>query len=123
MVALLRSYSVEATAVGDEGAAANSLAEAIKAGIPFDALLCDYRLAGGADGLEAGRRLQGRFGPGLPLLLITGETAPGRLRRLRDSAVPVLFKPVGAKAMLQALSDLNEAQSMAPTAAQTVPQP
>ena len=123
MVALLRSYSVEATAVGDEGAAANSLAEAIKAGIPFDALLCDYRLAGGADGLEAGRRLQVRFGPGLPLLLITGETAPGRLRRLRDSAVPVLFKPVGAKAMLQALSDLHEAQSMAPTAAQTVPQP
>ncbi|MCY7320186.1 MAG: response regulator [Ramlibacter sp.] len=105
MLAVLQSYSVEASAVADETQAETELAQAIAGGRPYEALLCDYRLAGGADGLSAGQRLQRRFGPTLALLLITGETAPERLQRVRDSRVPVLFKPVGAKTLMQALAD------------------
>jgi hypothetical protein len=38
-------------------------------------------------------------------LLITGETAPQRLQQVRDAKVTVLFKPVGASALMQALAD------------------
>ena len=111
MLALLHSYAVDATAVGDEAHAEAALAQAAGQGRPFEALVCDYRLAGGADGLDAGRRLQRRFGPALPLLLITGETAPERLQRVRDSKVAVLFKPVIAGALMRALVDCAAANA------------
>ena len=84
MMGLLRSHAVDAHAVADEEAAADALRRAAAEGRPFELLLCDYRLADGADGLDAGLRLsQGAAGQGggaaTPLLLITGETSPDRL--------------------------------------------
>ncbi|SFP02232.1 ATP-binding response regulator [Variovorax sp. PDC80] len=105
MTGLLRSHAVEAQAVGDEASAARALAQARGEGRPFELLLCDYRLADGADGLDAGLRLS-RAGDGAtPLLLITGETSPDRLLRVRESRVPVLFKPVVANRLLEAMSE------------------
>ena len=114
MLALLRSYAVEAEAVDGEAQAQAELARADGAGRPYDALLCDLRLANGADGLDAGQRLQQPYGTALPLLLITGETAPERLQQVRDSKVPVLFKPVVAAALMQALADLPDLDSPPP---------
>ncbi len=57
MTGLLRSHAVEAQAVDDEAAAARALAQAHGEGRPFELLLCDYRLADGADGLDVGLRL------------------------------------------------------------------
>jgi len=65
-------------------------------------MICDYRLADGVDGLEVGLALSSRFA-NVPLLLITGETAPERLKTVREAHVPVLFKPVSAE-LLRALS-------------------
>ncbi|MFM9927161.1 ATP-binding protein [Variovorax sp. H27-G14] len=112
MVGLLRSHAVDAHAVGSEAAAAAALQWARAEGRPFDLLLCDYRLADGADGLDAGLRLsQGeREGAGMPLLLITGETSPDRLQRVRASRVPVLFKPVAADALLRAMTEVAVAR-------------
>ena len=117
MLALLHSYLVEAAAVSDEAEAAAALAQAAGQGRPYRALLCDYRLARGVDGLDAGQRLQRQFGPDLSLLLITGETAPERLRRVRASGVTVLFKPVSAHALMQALADLPHSAVPAPALA------
>ena len=69
--------------------------------------MCDYRLSKGADGLEAAHRLRAKFNPDLPILLVTGETSPQRLQRVRDSGVPVLFKPVVAQNLLQTLAKLQ----------------
>jgi CheY-like chemotaxis protein len=52
-----------------------------------------------------GQRLQRRFGLAAPLVLVTGETAPERLQRVRASGVPVLFKPVSAATLLRMLGD------------------
>ena len=85
-------------------------------GRPFGLLLCDYRLADGVDGLDAGLRLSQGPGEGraeIPLLLITGETSPARLQRVRESQVPVLFKPVVAAALLQAMAELTAAKPAA----------
>ena len=107
VAALLGSCGVALQVVRDEILATAAFTAAATQAAPFDALICDYRLAGGADGLEAGLRLRRRFDPQLPLLLVTGETAPERLQRVRDSGVPVLFKPVAAEALLAALASLR----------------
>jgi signal transduction histidine kinase len=109
MTGLLRSHAVDAHAVDSEAAAAAALRQAAAEGRPFALLLCDYRLADGADGLDAGLRLsQGDDdGAATPLLLITGETSPDRLQRVRESRVPVLFKPVAAESLLRAMTELG----------------
>jgi len=109
VAALLGSYGVALEVVRDEAMAIAAFTHAATQAAPFDALLCDYRLGGGADGLDAGLRLRRRFDPRLPLLLVTGETAPERLQRVRDSGVRVLFKPVAAEALLAALASLKPA--------------
>ncbi|KIQ35335.1 hypothetical protein RT97_05475 [Variovorax paradoxus] len=81
----------------------SSLSQAETEGRPFELLLCDYRLASGGSGLDAGLRLRWRNGVRLPLLMVTGETAPERLQRVRESGVPVLFKPVDADRLLHAM--------------------
>ncbi|QXL85374.1 HAMP domain-containing sensor histidine kinase [Comamonas sp. NLF-1-9] len=106
MVQLLQAYEVHACAVADEAQARGALAQARAAGQPFDLLICDFRLAGGADGLQAGMALAREFAP-LALLLVTGETAPERLRHVRSAGVPVLFKPVGGEQLLQAIAAIR----------------
>lgn len=104
--AFLSSWGVELTTVTDESAAATALTLAKAQGKRFDTLICDYRLAEGADGLEVALRLRQALDPGLPLLLITGDTAPQRLQRVREAQVPVLFKPVVPQRLLQVLGVL-----------------
>lgn len=65
-------------------------------------VLADYRLAGGNNGEAAVRLLRERFGAALPALLITGDTAPERLREAKQSGLHVLHKPV-RPAQLRAL--------------------
>lgn len=119
MTALLRAHSVDVVTVSDESHAVEVLTHQDAKSSPFSMLLCDYRLAGGEDGLAVGLRLLERFQLGIPLLLITGETAPQRLRRAQTSGVPMLFKPVSAATLLQAMSELastkEHARNFSPT--------
>ena len=104
VVELLRSHQLHVQAVADEAAARAALRAARDAGLPFDVLLLDYRLADGANGLQAGMRLQAAFKPEPRLLLVTGETAPERLREVHAMGIAVLHKPVRAELLLQALA-------------------
>lgn len=79
---------------------------AMAQGRPFDALICDLRLADGADGLALALALRAASARELPTLLVTGETAPGPLQRVREAGLPVLFKPVVAPALIDAISRL-----------------
>lgn len=106
MTALLTSHGVRLQVVTNEAAAEAAFTQAALQQKPFRALICDYRLADGADGLQAAKRLRAQFNPQLPMLLITGETAPHRLQSVRDADVPVLFKPVAIPLLLKALADL-----------------
>ena len=67
-----------------------------------DLLLADYRLTGGSNGANAVQLLRQHFGSSLPALLITGDTAPERLREAKDSGLHILHKPV-RPAQLRAL--------------------
>ncbi len=113
MAELMRAYGFDVAAVATEAQAADVLARSEAEGAPVALLMCDFRLADGAEGLDVGLRLRERFRLDAPILLITGETAPERLQRVREGGVPVLFKPVGAAALMQAIAELVDAEPQA----------
>jgi len=106
-LALFTAYGVELVVVRDEVGATDAFMRASTAK-PIDALIFDYRLAEGVDGLEVAAGLRSRFDPQLPLLLVTGETTPERLSRARDMGVPLLTKPVTAENLLATLAALKK---------------
>jgi signal transduction histidine kinase len=61
---------------------------------PPDMLIVDYRLRRHASGIETIRRLHQVAGKRIPALVITGDTAPDRLREAQESGYPLLHKPV-----------------------------
>jgi len=61
---------------------------------PPDMLIVDYRLRRHASGIETIARLQELAGNRIPALVITGDTAPDRLREAQESGYPLLHKPV-----------------------------
>lgn len=63
-------------------------------GVVPDLLIADYRLREHRTGAEAVGELRQRFGAVLPALLITGDTAPDRLREAQASGLPLMHKPV-----------------------------
>lgn len=89
---------------------ARSLEEAeqqLKAGNPPpELLIVDYRLEGRFSGLEAVAVLQKVLRRYVPALVITGDTAPDRLREAEASGYPLLHKPVQPAKLRSALHHL-----------------
>ena len=73
-----------------------------------DVVICDYRLRERRTGLEAIKALRDLLGEALPVMLITGDTDPVRLREAMASGVPLLHKPVKPDQLHQALVDALE---------------
>lgn len=61
---------------------------------PPDAVVSDYRLRDQFTGADAIAALREAHGAALPALLVTGDTAPERLREAAACGVPLLHKPV-----------------------------
>jgi signal transduction histidine kinase/integral membrane sensor domain MASE1/CheY-like chemotaxis protein len=59
-----------------------------------DLIISDYHLANGTTGIEAIQRIDAAFGASTPAILISGDTAPERLRDARDKGYILLHKPV-----------------------------
>jgi len=72
-------------------------------GVP-DYILCDHRLRGGLTSLDLIRQLKQRLKVLPPLLIITGDTAPDRLREAGSSGYPVLHKPVDMDELQRAMA-------------------
>jgi signal transduction histidine kinase/CheY-like chemotaxis protein len=84
---------------------AESLQQALDhPGLPqVDVLLVDYRLPGGVTGPRAVEQINRRLGRPLPAILVTGDTAPERLREATASGLSLLHKPLDPDALLRAL--------------------
>jgi signal transduction histidine kinase/ActR/RegA family two-component response regulator len=90
-------WSVRCGATGADGIAA------LDAGFMPDVLVVDYRLRN-ETGLDVIASLRRRL-PGLPAVIITGDTAPDRLRELTLQANAVLHKPVNGRELSRALEN------------------
>jgi len=71
-----------------------------------DAVISDYRLREHRTGAEAIAALRALLGADLPALLITGDTAPERLRDALANGVPLLHKPVSPDQLFQVMAEI-----------------
>ena len=71
-----------------------------------DVILCDYQLRGETTGLELIQRLRVAAGLPIPGALLSGDTSSESLRRIRDSGLPLLSKPVAATRLRVLLTHL-----------------
>lgn len=69
-----------------------------------DALITDWRLPGGEDGLDVVRRVRERFGADVPAILITGDALDDARRVAAAHAVLLLHKPVRPAALRASLN-------------------
>ncbi len=98
MRALLELWGCEVSLAGSEEEAVG----VVRASGHFpDALIVDYRLRDGRNGMQAIERLRRECRPGIPALIVTGDTAADRLREVRASGYQLVHKPV-QPAMLRA---------------------
>jgi two-component system, sensor histidine kinase len=75
-------------------AGAETALAALKGRATPDLIVCDFRLARGETGLQAIARLQAACGVRIPAILLTGETAPEKLREAQAGGYPLLHKPL-----------------------------
>lgn len=78
-------------------------AEALAGSHVFDVIISDYRLRAHRNGTEAITAVRRASGRDIGALLITGDTAPARLREASQSGIPVLHKPVAPAQLWEAL--------------------
>jgi signal transduction histidine kinase/CheY-like chemotaxis protein len=82
-------YRLLTATSGDE-----MLAKLAQCALRPDAIVCDYRLHGTETGVEVILRIQEEFNADIPGMLITGDTAPERLREAMASGFTLLHKPL-----------------------------
>lgn len=78
-----------------------------------DAVLADLRLRGDEDGIGAIQALRQRQ-PGLPALLISGDTAPERLQDAAAAGMRLLHKPLSAELLLAEIAAITGRHAAAP---------
>ncbi|MDX1695334.1 MAG: hybrid sensor histidine kinase/response regulator [Ketobacteraceae bacterium] len=71
-----------------------------------DLVITDYRLGQSETGRQAIIRLNAFFGKTLPAIIITGDTAPDRLREAQASAALLLHKPVSTRELKRAMEGM-----------------
>jgi len=121
MQGLLQSWGYRVTSAESENAALTALAAQAR---PPDLIISDYRLAHGKTGFEAIGRLHRACGAPIPAFLISGDTAPERLREASASGYHLLHKPVmpmTLRAMVSQLLKSGDSQLGPETAAHGSP--
>lgn len=71
--------------------------------LKVDLIVADFRLRARENGIATVAELRRRLGP-VPAMLVSGDTAPERLREAEASGLPMLHKPVSADALRQAIT-------------------
>jgi CheY-like chemotaxis protein len=99
MVQLLRSWGcvcLPATCLADALALLNQ-------GESIDLVISDFRLREQHSGIKAIEAVRVLTSTDLPALLVTGDTAPNRLREAQTSRLPLLHKPVSPEQLYRAM--------------------
>ena len=106
MRGILQSWGCQVQTAASGAAALACLAE--DGGQP-DLIISDSRLADGKTGIEAIERLREALGVPVPAFVITGDTAPERLREASAGGFHLLHKPVSPMALRTTLNRLLKA--------------
>lgn len=104
---------------GHRVVAASSCDEMLKrvAGVAAapDLIIADYRLRADETGIAAIERLRAEFNDEIPAILMTGDTAPDRLREASASGCFLMHKPVANVKLRAAITNLTLPEGSAAT--------
>ncbi len=106
MQSLLSSWGHDVVAAGSCGEMLERMATS--SGRP-DLIICDYRLRDGENGINVIKRLQSEYNDDIPAVLVTGDTAPDRLKEAQESGLILLHKPVANIKLRAAVGNLLRA--------------
>jgi CheY-like chemotaxis protein len=106
--AVLGLYGVQVEMADGLGSA---LAAARQLGDRLDMLIVDFRLRDHEDGIQVVAQVRALLGKPLPAILVTGDTAPERVRQAEQSGLPVLYKPVGSRQLARAIRQNTDSGS------------
>ena len=98
--AMLRDWGCQPVAAPS---AAGLMALLEQGGTAPDVLVTDMRLPKGEDGPALAARVRARFGAGIPVLLLTGDTHPEVEERARAADLTLVHKPVHPNRLRRAL--------------------
>lgn len=100
---LLEEWGYEAITAASAAAAERAI---VSLGILPDLILSDLHLGDGPDGIAAIAAVRRQCGHEVGAILITGDTSHEEMRRVTDSGLPVLFKPVQPRKLYNVLRGL-----------------
>ena len=103
MAALLRKWKCD---VVTAGSGAEMMGRLVAVDRLPDLIVSDYRLRGTENGIEVVEMLRNEFNVDIPALLITGDTAPDRLRDAEASGLPILHKPLNPARLRTLIANL-----------------
>jgi len=121
MRGILQSWGCHVVAAASADAALEQLTQQNE---QPDLIISDYRLADGKTGIGAIERMRDALGVPIPAFLISGDTAPERLRDASASGYHLLHKPVPPmklRAMLNRLLKTRDASRRAQSSRRRVP--
>jgi signal transduction histidine kinase/CheY-like chemotaxis protein len=116
MRGILQSWGCRVHTASSGAAALASVADG---GVPPDLIISDLRLADGESGIEVIERLHEALGAPIPAFVISGDTAPERLREASAGGYHLLQKPVSPMTLRTTLNRLlksHEARKPSPHA-------
>jgi len=103
MRGILQSWGCRVQTAASSTAALASVADG---GAPPDLIISDLRLADAETGIEVIERLREALGSPVPAFLISGDTAPERLREASARGYHLLQKPVSPMTLRTTLNRL-----------------
>jgi PAS domain S-box-containing protein len=71
-------------------------------------IIADQRLPGRQRGIEVAGEIKERLAADIPIIIVTGNTAPEEVRRIRATKYPCLFKPIQPARLRRLMHDLLE---------------
>jgi CheY-like chemotaxis protein len=72
-----------------------------------DLIISDYRLRSTENGIETIQQLRSEFNENIPAILMTGDTAPNRIREASESSCFLMHKPVSNSKLRAAITNLT----------------
>lgn len=100
---LLEEWGYEAITAASATAAERAI---VSLGILPDLILSDLQLGDGPDGIAAIAAVRRQCGHDVAAMLITGDTSHDEMRRVTDSGLPMLLKPVQPRKLFNVLRGL-----------------
>ena len=100
----------------DHASGCEALVALTASGKTADLIIADYRLADGKTGIAAIESLRNSLGVPIPAFIISGDTAPERLREVRALGYHLMHKPVSPMALRATLAQFLKHSQIAAVA-------